>query len=144
MYYNTSTNRIPALTCVALQDEAEFHVAGMDLSFVTSHWVLAVAGTGCDWCMLQGAASSAKGKRKQGAAPAEEEEAGVVEVNNRQGTPEEPMILDADPEPAAASTPPAEEPSHDRIASANAYMLVYRRRNWHSGATSRQICLPAK
>ncbi len=105
-------------------------------------WVSAVAGIECDWCMLQGAVSSAKGKRKRDAAAAEEEEAEVVEARNRQGTPEEPMVLDAEPEPAAANTPPTEEPSQDRIASANAYMLVYRRRSWHIDATSRQICLP--
>ena len=95
--------------------------------------------------VLQGAVSSAKGKRKQGgAAAAEEEEEEVGEVRNRQGTPEDPMVVDVDPEPVAASTPPAEEPSQDRIASANAYMLVYRRHNWSNGATSRQISLPAK
>ncbi len=95
--------------------------------------------------MLQGGAPSTKGKRKVSAAAAEENEVDVVGVVRRQGTPDDPMVLDADPEPADVSTPPnqaAEETQQDRIASANAYMLVYRRQSHHGGA--RRIELPAK
>lgn len=97
--------------------------------------------------MWQAGASNTKGKRKPSAAAIEDEEVEVVSVVKRQGTPEDPMVLDADPEPAHVSTPPnqaAEETQQDRIASANAYMLVYRRQNHDGGARSSRIQLPAK
>lgn len=108
--------------------------------------------------MLQGnasgtksTASGTKGKRKSNAAAIDEEEMEVVGMGEMQqeGTPEKPLVLDDTPsEPAAAAASPpmpiADDSAQDRIASANAYMLVYRRRGWHSGAESKQIRLPAK
>ena len=98
-------------------------------------------------------ASAGKGKRKSptapvapaaaGAAAEPDEDPDILEVidvspGSRQGAP---APDDAAGEADAAATPDGAQPP-DRIVSSNAYMLMYKRRNWRCGTEGQPLELP--